>query len=119
MTGSRCDQVHYPLFAAVGTAQFQAYEQAHTRRITALVAPLMVAEALLSFSLLLAAHTRQYSDPRADTPAIIGVGLLCVIWGSTALLQVPCHTVLSKGFDYAAHKRLVPAPGTMRYHIQV
>ena len=27
--------------------------------------------------------------------------------GSTALLQVPCHTILAQGFDAGAHARLV------------
>jgi hypothetical protein len=37
----------------------------------------------------------------------IGLTLLGVIWLSTALIQVPCHEVLSQGFDPVVHHRLV------------
>ena len=36
-----------------------------------------------------------------------GVILLAGIWMSTALLQVPCHETLAKGFDADVHHRLV------------
>jgi hypothetical protein len=37
--------VHYPLMAAVGSPGFAAYEAAHSRRTTWVVAPVMLAEA--------------------------------------------------------------------------
>ena len=37
----------------------------------------------------------------------VGVGLLAGAWLSTALIQVPCHRRLERGFDAAAHARLV------------
>ena len=36
-----------------------------------------------------------------------GIGLVLVIWLSTAFVQVPCHEKLVKGFDPAAYKWLV------------
>jgi hypothetical protein len=36
-----------------------------------------------------------------------GIGLVALIWLSTALIQVPCHEKLVKGFDPAAYKWLV------------
>ena len=89
--------VHYPLFALVG-GDFPAYEESHANRTTFVVAPLMTAEAG-SALLLLAVQ------PDALTAA--GVGLLAVIWLSTAVLQVPCHRRLGRGFDGAIHRRLL------------
>jgi hypothetical protein len=37
----------------------------------------------------------------------VGLALLAIIWLSTALVQVPCHGLLEKGFDAAIHRRLV------------
>ena len=37
--------VHYPLFAAVGTDRFVAYEASHARLITLVVGPVMLVEA--------------------------------------------------------------------------
>ena len=37
----------------------------------------------------------------------ITLALLAVIWLSTALLQVPCHNVLSLGFNSVVHQRLL------------
>ena len=94
--------VHYPLFAKVGVKGFAAYEASHTRLITFIVFPAMVAELITAFVLV------------ANRPDLIpawqvwsGLGLVGVIWASTGLLQVPMHAVLSGGFDAEAHARLV------------
>ena len=36
-----------------------------------------------------------------------GIGLVVLLWFSTAFIQVPCHEKLVKGFDVAAYKWLV------------
>ena len=35
------------------------------------------------------------------------LGLLAIVWASTAFLQVPCHDKLTNGFDAAVHSQLV------------
>ena len=40
--------MHYPLFSHVGRDKFPAYEARHTYRITLLVAPLMITEAIFT-----------------------------------------------------------------------
>lgn len=90
--------VHYPLFARVPGDAFTAYELEHGRRTTWVVAPLMAVEALTAVALVLV-------EPGALT--VIGVALIVGIWASTFLVQVPCHRVLSRGWDAAAHRRLV------------
>lgn len=90
--------VHYPLFDRVGKSDFTAYEAQHTRRTGLLVGGPMLLE------LGLAATLAWSPGGRA---AWCGLGLLGIIWLSTALCQVPMHRRLEKGFDQAAHQRLV------------
>ncbi len=94
--------VHYPLYAMVGEEAFSAYERAHTSRITWLVAPLMGVEAVTAAMLLFLAEAGT-----SHTLALIGAILVIVVWGSTAFLQVPCHTKLMAGFDPIVARRLV------------
>ena len=94
--------VHYPLMAYVGEAGFTAYEVRHAQWITLIVGPLMLTEALTAVLLL------YYTPVFKNAPILLSIGivLLLVIWGSTALLQVPCHEILSKGFNLEAINRL-------------
>lgn len=78
--------VHYPLFAEVGPETFARYHREHVRRITWIVAPLMLVELLLAAWWVVA------------PPAVVGVstsaglaGLVLACWVSTAALQVPLH----------------------------
>lgn len=94
--------VHYPLFGNVGAEGFAVYETEHSRRITFVVAPLMLAE--LATAVLLV-----WSRPAGVTAlqAWIGVALVAVVWASTFFVQVPLHGKLGGGFDADAHARLV------------
>jgi hypothetical protein len=86
--------VHYPLFAAVGSAEFPAYSRAHQNLTTIVVGPPMLVEALTAAMLL---FQRPAGIPAWSVWA--GIGLVAVIWLSTALLQVPAHGRLVSGFD--------------------
>ena len=94
--------VHYPLLSYVGHSEFPVYERHHRGFIKWLVAPLMLLEGMTAALLIL-------FPPAAasDWQLWIGTGLLFVIWISTAFVQVPLHSVLSRGFDPAVQKRLV------------
>ena len=92
----------YPLFASVGRDAFAAFEADHTRRITPLVGPVMLAELVLAISLM---FERPKSMP--TWLAWVGVGLVGAIWASTGLVQVPLHDRLAFGFDPDAHSLLV------------
>jgi hypothetical protein len=94
--------VHYPLFREVGSDNFPHYERSHTQRISWVVALPMMAEAICAVSLVFVLR----SGPLA-LYAWLGIGLLSVIWLSTATLQMPCHERLSRGFDPVTHRRLV------------
>lgn len=85
--------VHYPLFAAVGSAEFPAYSRAHQSLTTFVVGPPMLVEAVTAAILV-------FARP-AGIPAWLawtGLALVAVIWASTAALQVPAHGRLSSGF---------------------
>lgn len=92
---------HYPLFARVGAEGFTGYHAGHLPRTAAVVGPLMLAEVWTAATLVIA--------PPADGVdlAWLGLLLLAVIWLSTALLQVPAHRRLERGFMASAHRRLV------------
>lgn len=94
--------VHYPLFAGVGAGGFPAYAAKHSRRITSLVAPLMLLEVLTGALLL-------FSPPPVPPVWVwwAGTALLALIWASTAFVQVPLHARLGAGFDARAHAALV------------
>ncbi|MCR9244635.1 MAG: hypothetical protein NXI31_06355 [bacterium] len=92
--------VHYPLFAAVGTERFVAFEASHVRRTTWVVAPLMLAELVTAAALAVAPATR-------GLVPWSGIALLAIAWLSTAFLQVPLHRRLERGFDSDTARRLV------------
>lgn len=94
--------VHYPLFAAVGTDRFTEYSRLHQSLTTLVVGPPMLVEAITAGLLVVA-------RPQA-IPAWLawaGLGLVALIWLSTAFLQVPAHGRLSQGFDPATGSWLV------------
>lgn len=94
--------VHYPLFDRVGAERFPGYHRAHSDLTTRVVAPPMMAEALTS------AWLATNPPPGCPHPVALGaLGLVIVIWLSTAMLQIPAHRALEQGFDPVAHRRLV------------
>lgn len=94
--------VHYPLFAHAAGDRFPEFHRAHQFRISWLVVPLMTIEAACA-SLWLSAPPETVGRPLA----IAGFALVIVIWLSTALLQIPQHRKLGRGWDPDAHRRLV------------
>jgi len=94
--------VHYPLFGKVGANGFRDYEQAHQQRTTLVVAPLMFVEAITA---ALLPWLRPAGLPAG--PAVVGLVLVGVLWGSTFFWQVPAHERLAKSFDPTIHRRLV------------
>jgi hypothetical protein len=94
--------VHYPLFALVGADGFVAYEDGHSRRITAVIVVPWAVEGLTALALVAA--------PPPGVPrwlAVAGAALAGVPVLVTLLASVPAHQVLGRGFDAAAHRRLV------------
>ena len=80
--------VQYPGFRHVGTAEFEAFHRHHCRSIGPVVGPLMVLELLTALLLAVA------GEPLWFWRAMLGV--LLIIWISTALWQGPQHGRLSR-----------------------
>ncbi|MFM8893010.1 MAG: hypothetical protein ACKOTB_15585, partial [Planctomycetia bacterium] len=94
--------VHYPLMAGWPHDQFGVWEARHRDLTAFVVIPGMLLEAGTVVLLLVCA-------PRRVSPWLIGAGALLAfgVWASTFLIQVPCHTLLSLGWDDRVHARLV------------
>ncbi|MFG0284903.1 MAG: hypothetical protein ACF8R7_10820 [Phycisphaerales bacterium JB039] len=93
--------VHYPLFAGVGSDGLGPYCERHQRLTTLVVGPAMLVELATACALV------ALLEGSEQTLALAGLGLLVVIWLSTALVQVPCHRRLLGGRDEALVRRLV------------
>lgn len=94
--------VHYPLLASVDPTSFASYEQRHTVLTSWVVGPPMLIEAMTAMLLIC------FRPPNVGPRTLwTGMALLAVIWLSTALFQMPCHDVLSHGFDPLIHQHLV------------
>lgn len=91
--------VHYPMMASFERKNFAACEKEHCDRTGWVVVPLMLGE-VFTFTLLL------LEGVRSNAFLVSGL-LLCVIWASTFLLQVPLHRALLQGWNAGAHRRLV------------
>ena len=92
----------YPQFAQVPPAAFAAYERSHQRRVTRVVGPLFAGQGATTSALLIARP--------AGTPVVAvlaGAACLAVVLGVTGLLAVPLHRRLDRGWDPAAHGRLL------------
>ena len=94
--------VHYPLLGLVGTETFVSYQTANMQLTTLVVGPLILGEGVTAGLLV-------WRRPPGvlGFQVFLGLGLLGVIWVSTAFLQVPMHHLLITGFDASAHQTLV------------
>lgn len=94
--------VHYPLFLRLEPASSVVYAEAHQRRTTRVVAPLMLLEASTALWLVWVPPPGVW-----QTWPLVAFGLLVLIWLSTAFVQIPCHARLARGFDSTVVRRLV------------
>ena len=94
--------VHYPMFSSIGAEEFVSYHTRNVQRTTMVVGPVMLGEAFLALALVYLLTAQSVLGF-----AWVGMGLLGVVWGTTAFCSVPAHGILSEGFDSAAHDRLV------------
>jgi hypothetical protein len=90
--------VHYPLFRAVGPAQWPAYERAHRRRITPVVAPPMLAQSLVAAALLV-----ERPGPLTAVNLILAASLLLI----TLTVFGALHGRLQQQWSANGHRRLL------------
>ena len=98
--------VSYPLLARVGPDRFADYEQAHCRRISFVVLPLMLTELVTSLALAIRVPVELSADEAQQGLRVAAV-LAVLIWVSTFALQVPAHHRLEAGFDQKTWQFLV------------
>ncbi len=94
--------VVYPQFARVPGDASAAYERAHQRLITPIVAVMFGALALATAALL-------WTDPWPV--GLVAAALLGGVLATTAFGAVPQHGRLTRGFDEQAHRRLLAWDG--------
>lgn len=83
--------LHYPSFLYIDKTQFHSFELFHTKRITFIVAPLMILELIIGIF-----HFH-----------FITTGIIVLIWLSTFFIQVPCHDKLKLGYDKKIIEKLI------------
>ena len=77
--------VSYPLFSYVNVGDFQKYHSGHVKKITPIVALAMTFEASIALILLI------FTPSDSVGLLVINTLLVCLIWVSTAFIQIPYH----------------------------
>lgn len=93
--------LQYPLMARVPADGFVAFEQAHQRRITMVLALFAPVEVVTAAAVALTV---------AEVPGWLSIGagaVLAAIWVATGAFYGPLHGRLTQGFDPLLHRRLV------------
>lgn len=90
--------VHYPSFHYVNMVVYTKFQKFHMFRISFIVMPAMILEIVSGMLLLVFSSSWAY---------ILNMIFLILIWLSTALLSVPCHTRLEKAYSFEDVDRLV------------
>ena len=93
--------VVYPMFLDAGPGAFPAWELEHAERISPVVGVPIVAGLAAAVALVVRA------GPATRWLARVNLGLLVLALGITALVSVPLHEELSRGFSAAAIDDLV------------
>jgi hypothetical protein len=83
--------VHYPSFRYIEPKLFSLFHDFHSKRITMIVAPLMILELVLSAYGLWAYQSQLWVWANA--------GLVAITWLSTVFIQIPLHKKLAQGLE--------------------
>lgn len=92
--------IHYPFFHRVDKQNFSLHMDKHREKISYIVVPVMLAELSSATGLVLTNTQFQFEF-------ITGLIILLLIWVSTALIQVPSHSKLAKGYSQTEVQKLV------------
>lgn len=92
--------VHYPFFHRVDRKSFNLHMDAHRKKISYIVIPVMLPELGSAIGLAIL-------DSRFQSEFIAGFILLVMIWISTAALQVPSHGKLANGYSESEVSKLI------------
>jgi hypothetical protein len=93
--------VHYPMFEALDRARFSSSHAYHSRSISIVVVPAMLAELVLAALL-------GWKESFHDLKLNCAFGILIVIWATTFFIIVPLHERLrAEGFRKEEHRSLL------------
>ncbi len=99
--------VHYPMFSGLDARQFKTWQGFHCRRISIIVAPLMLTELCTAMVLFPPLGFESYTRNVPSWFSWSALPLVVVLWGSTCFIQSPTHAQLEKGFSEDQIERLV------------
>ncbi len=91
--------VHYPSFRFIDSSKFTDFHRHHTRSITVIVMPLMLAELIVSFLLVYKNGFTFFET--------IALAMVIGVWLSTFLIQIPIHDQLSSDENSKEINKLV------------
>jgi len=94
--------VHYPAYRYVGAGEFRRYQTHHQWATGWVVGPFMLVEMAAALALV-----GWPLEGIGRVQAGVGLGVLAIIWASTALWQVPLHTRLLASGSQADVERMV------------
>ena len=94
--------VHYPLFLRIEPDEFRAYEQSHQKRISMIVAPVMIVDIILSLLLVFTNYMEN-----AQAYIIVAFALNLAVFASTLFIFSPIHQKLGNQYDNALIKKLI------------
>jgi hypothetical protein len=95
-------QVHYPLFANVGPAEYVDFQAEHVSRIGVVLAGPWFVEGVATLGLLLLVRR-----PREMVTVLVGVAAAAGVLLISGFASAPAHSELADGFDAAVHDRLM------------
>lgn len=104
--------LHYPMFSYVEKSEFSDFHKKHSQLITWIVGPMMLAELLTGIY-----ASTHYCH---ETLIQLNIGMLAIIWLSTAFLSVPHHNRLAQNKDLATIDKLVMSnwPRTLLWSVR-
>lgn len=98
--------VNYPLYKYVGAEKFKEYQTDHIRRITPVVAPVMIIEIFTSLALI-SFLPSELAQKSMLYPLLVNFVLAVIIWLATISYSVPIHQTLKEGWDNELYQKLL------------
>lgn len=98
--------VNYPLYKYLHKDEFKDYQTEHIRRITLVVAPIMIIELFTSLSLI-SFLPIELAQKQILYPLLINFALTVLIWLATVSYSVPIHQNLKEAWDEKLYSKLL------------
>jgi len=103
--------VNYPLYPHIKPDNFTDFQTDHIKKITPLVAPVMITELFSSLALIVFTPNNFYKT-QIPNLFLINFCIVVIIWLVTFYYSVPNHQKLKEGWDSKLHAHLVQSNWT-------